>query len=128
MNKVGMLIDVSHCGQQTAYDAVMYSKKPIIMQPRGRQAAYGTLSAWPAMISLKPSVAKGGVVGIESAPHTTMSKTKMTHDLDSVMEHFEYVKNLIGIDHVGPLAWTACTATMWAYTTPLPPHLSTSGN
>ena len=25
----------------------------------------------------------------------------MTHDLDSVMEHFEYVKNLIGIDHVG---------------------------
>ncbi len=41
------------------------------------------------------------MVGIESAPHTTMSKTKMTHDLDSVMEHFEYVKNLIGIDHVG---------------------------
>ena len=33
--------------------------------------------------------------------HTTMSKTKMTHDLDSYMEHFEYVKNLVGIDHVG---------------------------
>lgn len=55
MNKVGMLIDVSHCGQQTAYDAVMYSKKPIIMSHVGAKA-YGTLSVWPAMISLKPSV------------------------------------------------------------------------
>lgn len=45
--------------------------------------------------------AKGGVVGIEAAPHTTMSKTRMTHDIDSYMEHFEYVKNLVGIDHVG---------------------------
>ena len=25
----------------------------------------------------------------------------MTHDLDSFMEHFEYVKNMVGIDHVG---------------------------
>ncbi len=58
MNKVGMLIDVSHCGQQTAYDAVMYSKKPIIMSHVGARA-YGTLSVWPAMISLKPSVPKG---------------------------------------------------------------------
>ena len=31
----------------------------------------------------------------------TLSKTKMTHDLDSFMEHFEYVKNMVGIDHVG---------------------------
>ncbi len=25
----------------------------------------------------------------------------MTHDIDSYMEHFEYVKDLVGIDHVG---------------------------
>lgn len=29
-----------------------------------------------------------------------MSATRMTHDIDSFMEHFEYVKNLVGIDHV----------------------------
>ena len=44
---------------------------------------------------------KGGVVGIEAAPHTTMSHTNMTHNIDSFMEHFEYVANMIGIDHVG---------------------------
>ena len=49
---------------------------------------------------LRAIAAKGGVIGIEAAPHTTMSATHNTHDIDSVMEHFEYVKNLVGIDHV----------------------------
>ena len=42
----------------------------------------------------------GGVVGVEASPHTTMSYTTMTHSLDTVMEHFEHIKNLVGIDHV----------------------------
>ena len=100
MNKVGMLLDVSHCGPQTAYDAVMYSKKPIIASHVGAKGVWNTKRM--ASDELIQAVgAKGGVVGIEAAPHTTMSKTKMTHDLDSYMEHFEYVKNLVGIDHVG---------------------------
>ena len=100
MNKVGMLLDVSHCGPQTAYDAVMYSKKPIIASHVGAKGVWNTKRM--ASDELIQAVgAKGGVVGIEAAPHTTMSKTKMTHDLDSFMEHFEYVKNMVGIDHVG---------------------------
>ena len=100
MNKVGMLLDVSHCGQKTAYDAVMHSSKPIIMSHVGAKGVWD-IKRMASDEVLKAVGAKGGVVGIESAPHTTMSKTKMTHDLDSVMEHFEYVKNLVGIDHVG---------------------------
>ena len=88
MNKVGMLIDVSHCGQQTAYDAVMYSKKPIIMSHVGAKGVWD-IKRMAGDDLIKAIGAKGGVVGIESAPHTTMSKTKMTHDLDSFMEHFE---------------------------------------
>ncbi len=100
MNKVGMLLDVSHCGQKTGYDAVMYSKKPIIMSHVGAKGVWD-IKRMAGDELLKAVGAQGGVVGIESAPHTTMSGTKMTHDLDSVMEHFEYVKNLVGIDHVG---------------------------
>ena len=50
---------------------------------------------------IKAVAGGGGVVGIEAAPHTTMSKTNMTHDIDSVIEHFQYVVDLVGIDHVG---------------------------
>ncbi len=42
----------------------------------------------------------GGVLGIEAAPHTTMTQTHRTHDLESFMEHFEYIANLAGIEHV----------------------------
>ncbi len=99
MNQVGMLIDVSHCGQKTAYDAVMHSKKPIIASHVGAKGVWNTKRM--ASDELIQAIAKkGGVVAIESAPHTTMSQTNMTHDIDSVMEHFEYVKNMVGIDHV----------------------------
>ena len=100
MNKVGMLIDVSHCSSQTAYDAVMHSTKPIIMSHTGAKGVWNTKRLASDEL-IQAIAAKGGVVGIEAAPHTTMSKTNMTHDIDSYMEHFEYVKNLVGIDHVG---------------------------
>ena len=99
MNKVGMLLDVSHCGQKTAYDAVMHSTKPIIASHMGAKGVWN-IKRMAGDELIQAIAKKGGVIGIEAAPHTTMSKTNMTHDIDSFMEHFEYVKNMVGIDHV----------------------------
>jgi len=41
------------------------------------------------------------LIGIEAAPHTTISKKHPEHSIESVMDHFEYLVDLIGIDHVG---------------------------
>lgn len=100
MNKVGMLLDVSHCGPKTAYDAVTCSKKPVIASHVGAKGVWNTKRMAGDEL-IRAVAAGGGVIGIEAAPHTTMSRTRMTHDIDSFMEHFEYVKNLVGIDHVG---------------------------
>ena len=99
MNKVGMLLDVSHCGQKTAYDAVMHSTKPIIASHMGAKGVWN-IKRMAGDELIQAIAKKGGVIGIEAAPHTTMSQTNMTHDIDSFMEHFEYVKNMVGIDHV----------------------------
>ncbi len=99
MNRVGMLLDVSHCGPQTAYDAVMYSKKPIIASHLGARAVWDIKRMFPDEV-IKAVAEKGGVVAVEASPHTTMSTTDMTHSIDTVMEHFEYIKDLVGIDHV----------------------------
>ena len=99
MNKVGMLLDVSHCGQKTAYDAVMHSTKPIIASHMGAKGVWN-IKRMAGDELIQAIAKKGGVIGIEAAPHTTMSKTNMTHDIDSFMEHFEYVKSMVGIDHV----------------------------
>ena len=44
--------------------------------------------------------AKGGVIGIEAAPHTTLTAEHPRHSIESFMQHFEYCVDLIGIDHV----------------------------
>ncbi|MBE3593384.1 MAG: membrane dipeptidase [Thermoanaerobacter sp.] len=99
MNKVGMLIDVSHCGSKTAYDVAMYSEKPIIASHVGARALWESKRLFHDDL-IKAIAEKGGIIAVEAAPHTTMTKTRMTHDIDSVMEHFEYIANLVGIDHV----------------------------
>lgn len=99
MNKVGMLLDVSHCGPKTAYDSAMYSQKPIIASHVGAKALWDSKRLFHDDL-IKAIAEKGGIIAVESAPHTTMTKTHMTHDIESVMEHFEYIANLVGIEHV----------------------------
>ena len=99
MNQVGMLIDCSHCGHKTTMDTVEHSEKPIVLSHVGARTLWSSNRLFEDY-ALKAVAERGGVVCAESAPHTTMSMTNKTHDIDSVMEHFEYMANLVGIDHV----------------------------
>jgi len=100
MNKVGLLIDCSHCGDRTTLDTVAWSEKPIVLSHIGARALWDSNRLAPDEV-LEAVAAKGGVIGIECAPHTTLTRAHRTHDLEAFMEHFEYVKRLVGIDHVG---------------------------
>jgi len=100
MNKVGMLIDCSHCGDQTTLDTIEWSEKPILLSHIGARALWESNRLAPDEV-LVACAEKGGVIGIEAAPHTTLTKNHRSHSLESFMEHFEYVKALVGIDHVG---------------------------
>ncbi|WP_236876549.1 membrane dipeptidase, partial [Clostridioides difficile] len=42
----------------------------------------------------------GGVIVVEEAPHIHITENNKQHSIDSFMEHFAYIKNLVGIDHV----------------------------
>jgi len=100
MNKVGLLIDCSHCGDRTTLDTVAWSEKPIVLSHIGARALWESNRLAPDEV-LEAVAAKGGVIGIECAPHTTLTQRHRRHDLEAYMEHFEYVKSLVGIDHVG---------------------------
>lgn len=99
MNKVGMLIDCSHCGDLTTLDTIECSEKPIVLSHIGARALWDSNRLAPDEV-LVACAAKGGVIGIECAPHTTVSATHPVHTLDSFMDHFEHVRALVGIDHV----------------------------
>lgn len=99
MNKVGMAIDLSHCGDQTALDVIAASTKPVFISHIGARALWNIKRLKPDEI-LKACAAAGGVIGIEAAPHTTITNNNPAHNLESYMEHFEYIKELVGIDHL----------------------------
>lgn len=100
MNKVGMLIDCSHCGDQTTLDTIEWSQKPIILSHIGARALWESNRLAPDDV-LVACAEKGGVIGVEAAPHTTITRDHLVHDLDAFMKHFEYIRGLVGIDHVG---------------------------
>jgi len=99
MNKLGIAIDVSHSGDQTSLDTIEVSERPIFITHAGARSLWDTRRMKPDEV-LKAMAAKGGVIGIEAAPHTTLTKKHPKHSIESYMEHFEYCADLIGIDHV----------------------------
>ncbi|MBW2308944.1 MAG: dipeptidase [Deltaproteobacteria bacterium] len=98
MNRLGILIDLSHVGNQTCRDAIEASEKPVCFT----HANPFSLFAHPRNKSddlLKAIAAKGGVVGANLIPSFLKSGVKST--LDDFVDVIDYLVNLIGIDHVG---------------------------
>jgi membrane dipeptidase len=99
MNEVGMAIDCSHSSDQTTLDVVRASKKPIFLTHTGARRLWNIKRLAPDEV-LKACADAGGVVGVEAAPHTTLTEKNPHHNIESYMEHFEYIKDLLGIEHV----------------------------
>ncbi|ARF13982.1 dipeptidase [Sporosarcina ureae] len=100
MNTLGMIIDISHCGDQTSLDVIEESRDPVLMTHAGARALWNTPRMKPNNV-LQACAEKGGIIGVCAAPNTTLTKSLPKHSLHSVMEHFEYLVDLVGIDHVG---------------------------
>jgi membrane dipeptidase len=100
MNKLGMLIDVSHTSDQTALDTIELSKKPIIISHSGVRTLTPTTRMFPDEV-IQALGEKGGVMAIEAAPNLTATKKNPLHSIESYMEHIEYCIELVGIDYVG---------------------------
>jgi len=99
MNKLGITIDVSHSSDLTSLDTIEHSDKPVTINHSGARALWNSNRLKPDEV-LKACAEKGGVIAIEAAPHTTITSNNLTHSIESFMEHFEYVANYCGIDHV----------------------------
>jgi membrane dipeptidase len=99
MNQLGIAIDVSHSGDRTCLDTFEVSEKPVLITHAGARSIWPTPRMKPDSV-LKACAESGGVIGIEAAPHTTLSHDHIEHSLESVMDHFQYCVDLMGIEHV----------------------------
>lgn len=99
MNHVGILVDVSHCGDKTVMDAIEYSKKPIaITHANPRALVNRQRNKTDEMIIA--CAEKGGVIGLTAWTPTAMTKKGVRPTVEDFIDFIEYVVKLAGIDHV----------------------------
>ncbi len=100
MNRLGMAIDLSHTGDVTSMQTCEVSDRPVFLSHTGARALW-PIPKMKGDDLLKAVAGTGGVIGIEASPMTTVTERHPRHSLESVMEHLEYMVDLVGIDHVG---------------------------
>ncbi|MEO8451987.1 MAG: membrane dipeptidase [Gemmatimonadota bacterium] len=99
MNKVGMAVDVSHCGDKTSSDAFDLSKKPVLITHSNARALNpGHPRCKPDDVIKKVGTA-GSVMGITGVRNFVTQKEPTT--IEHLLDHFDYVGKMIGIEHVG---------------------------
>jgi len=96
MNELGILVDLSHCGRQTAADAIAASSKPVSFTHTGCFA----LAEHPRHrtdAEIRAVADKGGVIGIFIMPYLARGAQPTAAD---VITHLEHALNIAGEDHV----------------------------
>ena len=100
MNDLGLAIDVSHASDRTGIETAAASRAPVFMTHAGARALWD-IPRLKGDDVLRAVADSGGVIGMSAAPHTTISAEHRTHSIASVMDHFRYCADLVGLDHVG---------------------------
>ena len=99
MNKLGMAVDVSHCGDKTTLDAFEVSKKPVLITHSNCRALNPNHPRCKTDEAIKAMAAKGGVMGITEV--RMFVSPKEPTGVDAMLDHFDYVAKLVGVEHVG---------------------------
>src|SRR6185503_3064343 len=102
MARVGILVDLSHCGERTTLDAIEISPKPVAIthaNPREYvgKAGYGAGRA-KTTEAIKALAKRNGVIGL--SPNRNMTKNLAATTLEEFGDMVAWVVDLIGVDAV----------------------------
>jgi membrane dipeptidase len=98
MNKLGMAVDVAHCGEMTSIDACTISSQPVLITHANCKA----IDPHPRCKSdeaIKKMAATGGVMGITGVRMFVTAKEPTT--IEDVLNHYDHVAKLVGVEHLG---------------------------
>lgn len=107
MNRVGMVVDLSHVSDQTFFDAIKATKKPVMVSHSNARA----LSDHKRNVSdamLRALKENGGVIGLALWYELLEPSGKGSKDagakkvtVETVLDQIDHVVKLAGIEHVG---------------------------
>ncbi|MCD8471343.1 MAG: dipeptidase [Parabacteroides chartae] len=99
MNRLGIMVDVSHASEATFYDVLKESSVPVIASHSSVRA----LCDHPRNLTddqIRAIAAKGGVVQI-CLYNEFINPEPAKASIDDALEHIRYVADLVGVDYVG---------------------------
>ena len=99
MNRLGIMVDVSHASEATFYDVMKESSVPVIASHSSVRA----LCDHPRNLTddqIRAIAAKGGVVQI-CLYNEFINPEPAKASIDDALEHIRYVADLVGVDYVG---------------------------
>lgn len=103
MNRLGMLVDVSHISDEAFYDVLECSTRPVV----ATHSCCRALASHPRNMTddmIRALAAKGGVIQINFYPYFLIDGYEEGQPAPSykvVADHIDHVVKLVGIDHVG---------------------------
>ncbi len=99
MNSIGMAIDLSHASEKTTLDAIAISKKPVILSHGNCRALNPKAPRTITDDAIRKLAKNGGVMGITDVAF--MVKGSEPVSIEDVIDHYDHVRDLVGIEHVG---------------------------
>ena len=99
MNKVGMGVDVSHCGDKTTIESINESTKPVLITHGACRSLAKNVARAKTDEAIKLMASTGGVIGIPILRFMISEKEPVS--IDDFTNHIDYVAQLVGINHVG---------------------------
>ena len=103
MNRLGMLVDVSHLSDEAFYDVLKCSTKPVV----ATHSCCRALADHPRNMTddmIRALAAAGGVIQINFYPYFLENGYKEGNPrppYQRIVDHIDHVVALVGIDHVG---------------------------
>ncbi|MBI2222389.1 MAG: membrane dipeptidase [Acidobacteria bacterium] len=98
MNALGIVVDLSHCGEQTSRDGIAVSRRPPAFTHTMCKAVYEHVRAKPDDL-LRALADKGGVVGIATLGYFIGPTAETT--FEDYLRHVDHAVKVAGVDHVG---------------------------
>ncbi|MCM8769501.1 MAG: dipeptidase, partial [Candidatus Omnitrophica bacterium] len=95
MNRVGIIVDVAHCGWQTSLQAAKFSCKPVVASHSGACGVNLHLRNKPDEV-IKAIADSGGYIGVCAIPYFLGSKG----DITAFLDHIDYIAKKFGPDCV----------------------------
>ena len=101
MNKLRIIVDLSHCGRQTTLDGIQFSNPGPCFNHTTCEALYPNHPRAKTDKQIRAMADKGGVMGINALGYMVGPDPGGETTIETYVDHIDHAVKVGGIDHVG---------------------------